>query len=122
MSLPDLMKETEGYGYFRILDKTTQEDGYGGYIDTYAVGARFEGVLVLDDSINAQAAMAQGVTGVYTLTYDKALRLPWHTVFCKDEDHNQVFRVTSKDEKSTPSSSSLRMRDVKCEEWVLPDD
>lgn len=119
--IPELMKETEGYGFFRIMNKSTEEDGYGGYVDTYTIGAKFEGALFLNDSINAQVAMSQGVTGVYTLIYNKVLRLPWHTVFCKDDDHNQVFRVTSKDEQATPSSSDLDMRTVNCEEWEIPD-
>ena len=78
--IPELMKTAEGYGFFCIMNKSTEKDGYGGYIDTYTFGAKFEAVLTLNDSINAQAAMAQGVTGVYKLTYEKALRLPWHTV------------------------------------------
>lgn len=115
-----LMKESEGYGFFRIINRSTESDGYGGFIDTYTMGAKFEGVLVLNDSINAQVAMSQGVTGVYKLFYDKSLRIPWHTVFCKDEDNSRVFRVTSKDEKSTPSSSSMDLRYVLCEEWEIP--
>ena len=118
--IPDLMKATENYGYFRIMDKSTREDGYGGYADVYSVGARFEGVLFLNDSIEAQIAMSQGVKGVYTLSYDKALRLPWHTVFCKDDDRSKVYRVTSKDESSTPSTSNIHIRSVNCEEWEIP--
>lgn len=118
--IPELMKTTEGYGIFRILNKSTEKDGYGGFVDTYTLGASFEAVLTLNDSINAQVAMAQGVTGVYKLTYDKALRLPWHTVFCDDDDHNRVYRVTSKDEKSTPGKSNLNLRTVNCEEWEIP--
>lgn len=115
-----LMLETEGHGFFRIINRSTEADGYGGFVDTYTIGAKFEGVLVLNDSINAQVAMSQGVTGVYKLIYDKSLRIHWHTVFCKDEDHDRVFRVTSKDEKSTPSSSSMDLRYVLCEEWEIP--
>lgn len=120
--VPELMKSTEGYGYFRIMNKSTDPDGYGGFIDHYTVGAKFDAVLVLNDSINAQAAMAQGVTGVYKLTYDKALRLPWHTVFCADDDHSRVYRVTSKDQKATPGKSNLNIRTVNCEEWEIPDE
>ena len=118
--IPELMKETEGYGRFQILNVSKQDDGYGGYKDTYSPGATFEGVLFLNDSINAQAAMSQGVTGVYTLTYNKELRLPWHTVFCKETDSSRTYRVTSKDEQSSPGSSNLDMRVVNCEEWEIP--
>lgn len=116
--IPVLMQNSEGYGQFTILDKITRNDGYGGTVDTYEDGADFYGVMVLDDSINAQKAESEGVTGVYTLNYDKALRLPWHTVL-RGAD-GRTYRVTSRDEKSTPSSSPLNLRQVKCEEWELP--
>lgn len=115
MALPYFLTQFEGYGTFVILDKTTRDDGYGGYIDTYADGAEFDAVMQLDDSIEAQRAEKEGVTGVYTLTYDKRLRLPWHTVF-KKKGTTEYFRVTSKDETSTPNSSALDMRKVRVEE------
>ena len=121
MSLPDLMKANENYGTFQIYDKTTQNDAYGGYMDVYVPGATFEGMLVLDDSINAQVAESQGVTGIYTLTFSKALRLPWHTVFKKTSGERLVgmyFRVTSKDESATPRVSGLDLKNVKAEEFV----
>ena len=121
MSFPDLLKANENYGIYQIWDKTTQNDGYGGYMDVYVPGATFEGVLVLDDSLNAQAAEKQGVTGIYTLTFGKPLHLPWHTVFKReDESFTTFYRVTSKDEMATPSTSRLDMRTVKAEEFVIP--
>lgn len=121
MSLPDLLKANENYGVYQIWDKTTQNDGYGGYKEVYMAGATFEGVLVLDDSINAQIAEQQGVKGVYTLTFGKELHLPWHTVFKRtDDSSNTFYRVTSRDENATPSTTRLNMRNVKAEEFVLP--
>lgn len=119
MSLPVLMQNSEGYGTYILMEKRQTEDGYGGYKDVYSDGLQFEGVLTLDDSIQAQRAEAEGVTGVYTLTYDKGLRLPWHTVFRK-KGSTETYRVTSKDEQSTPSSSALALRNVRCEEWEIP--
>ena len=116
--IPVLMQNSEGFGRFVILDKITGNDTYGGQTETYQDGTAFYGVLVLDDSINAQKAESEGVTGVYTLTYDKILRLPWHTVFRGEDD--RIYRVTSRDEKATPASSALKLRQVKCEEWELP--
>ena len=120
MSLPALLQATEGYGRFVVINKMTVNDGYGGYIDTYVPGATFDGVLTLDDSINAQIAEKQGVTGVYKLTFDKALRLPWHTIFRREDDPSATYRVTSKDEASTPSTSSLDMRIVSAEGYEVP--
>lgn len=131
MSLPDFMKDFDDYGTFQIFDYVTRNDGYGGQlVPTYIPGATFQGVLILNNSINAQSAQKQGVTGVYTLSIDKTMRLPWHTIFQKlilDEDgavigHGSVYRVTTKDDNSAPKSASLSMqfRQVICEEWKLP--
>lgn len=131
MSLPDLMKEFDDYGTFQIYDIVTSNDGYGGQLaEKYVPGGTFQGVLILNNSINAQSAQKQGVTGVYTLSIDKVLRLPWHTVFQKlilDENgavigRGSVYRVTTKDDNSPPKSASLTMqfRQVTCEEWKLP--
>ena len=118
MALPQFMQTFDEYGEFIIMNLAIVEDGYGGHTEAYTPGAHFMGVLMLDSSIQAQVAEAQGVKGLYTLTYDKTLRLPWHTVFCKANNTSEMFRVTSKDEKSTPKSSSLDIRQVNAEEWT----
>jgi len=122
MALPDLMKANENYGHFQIYNLITQNDeNYGGYISTYVPGATFEGVLVLDDSINARVAEKQGVTGLYQMTFEKELHLPWNTVVRKIDGEKLVgtfFRVTSKDENATPSSTPLNLRKVIMEEYV----
>ncbi len=120
MSLPYFLTTQEGYKNFQIMNHVTVDDKYGGYIDTYTPGATFDAVLKLDDSIRAQQAQAQGVQGIYTLTYDKTLRLPWHTVFREVDEPSKTYRVTSKDENSTPSVSPLDLRQVKAEEWEIP--
>ena len=121
MSLPYFLTVQENYKSFQILNYVQENDPYGGYIDRYEPGATFDAVLKLDDSVIAQQAQAQGVKGVYTLTYDKALRLPWHTVFREADEPSKTYRVTSKDENATPSISTLDLRQVKVEEWVIPD-
>lgn len=122
MALPDLMKANENYGHFQIYNLITRNDeNYGGYISTYVPGAIFEGVLVLDDSINARIAEKQGVTGLYQMTFEKELYLPWNTVVRKIDGEKLVgtfFRVTSKDENATPSSTPLNLRKVIMEEYV----
>lgn len=119
MSLPDLLKANENYGVYQVWNSAIVDDGYGGYKEELTPGATFEGVLVLDDSINAQIAEQQGVRGVYTLTFGKGLRLPWHTVFRRtDDSRNLFYRVTSRDESSTPSVTRLDMRTVKAEEYI----
>ena len=103
-----------------MLDKTTTADGYGGYITTYVDGAPFDAAIVLDNSMQARAAEKQGFTALYTVTTRKALNLQYHDVFRRDRD-GKIFRVTSDgDDKRTPASATLNMRQVSAEEWELP--
>lgn len=103
-----------------MLDKRTEPDGYGGYVVTYVEGAEFTAAIVLDNSMQARVAEQQGVTGLYTVTTGKALNLQYHDVFRRSRD-GKIFRVTSDgDDKATPASATLNMRQVSAEEWSLP--
>lgn len=102
-----------------MLDKTTVSDGYGGIIAVYNDGAPFDAAAVLDDSMQARAAEKQGVTALYTITTKKTVNLQFHDVFRRESD-KKIFRVTSDgDDKHTPASASLNMRQVSAEEWKL---
>lgn len=114
MSLLDNAFET-----FVIMNKISTEDGYGGRIDTWSEGAHIQAAIVLDSSIQAKVALSQGVTGIYTLTTRKNINLQYHEVLKRLGD-NKIFRVTSDgDDKKTPESATLNMRQVSCEEWEL---
>lgn len=103
-----------------LLDKTTRADGYGGVITDWTEGAAFSAACVLDDSIQAQAAQKEGVTGVYTVTTSRQIVLRFHDVFRRVRD-GKTFRVTSDgDDKKTPASAALDMRSVRAEEWAVP--
>lgn len=103
-----------------LLDRTTAPDGYGGYTPTWIEGAGFKAAIVLDTSIEARRAEKEGVTGLYTVTTVKALNLQYHDVFRRVAD-GKIFRVTSDgDDKKTPNSAGLNMRQVSAEEWELP--
>lgn len=105
-----------------MLDKTTTADGYGGYITSWVEGAEFQAAIVLDNSIQARVAEKQGVTALYTITTRKAFNLQYHDVFRRLSD-GKIFRVTSDgDDKKTPNSASLNMRQVSAEEWILNDE
>ena len=102
-----------------LLDKVTSSDGYGGYETTYKDGATFKAAIVLDTSMQARVAEQQGVKALYTITTEKAMNLQYHDVFRRKRD-NKIFRVTSDgDDKRTPASATLNMRQVSGEEWVL---
>jgi len=101
-----------------FIDKTTQPDGYGGYVPAYVEGAEFNAAITFDTSIEARTAEHSGVTSLYTVTTSKAMTLEYHDVFKRKRD-GKVFRVTSDgDDRFTPASSSLDMRQVTAEEWT----
>ena len=102
-----------------LLDKRTVTDGYGGYVTTWADGAEFQAAIVLDTSMQARTAEKAGVTALYTVTTRRALNLQYHDVFRRETD-GKIFRVTSDgDDKKTPASAGLDMRQVSAEEWEL---
>lgn len=110
---------SEAMEAFTILDKTTTSDGYGGMVTEWKEGAEIMGAIVLDTSMQARTAEAQGVKSVYTFTTRKDVTLSYHDVLRRDRD-GKIFRVTSDgSEKRTPASASLNMRQVTAEEWAL---
>ena len=105
-----------------MLDKTTQADGYGGYVTTWTNGAEFKAAITIDTSIEARVAEQAGVTAIYTVTTAKAMNLQYHDVFRRERD-GKIFRVKSDgDDKATPKSATLNMRQVNAEEWELPNE
>lgn len=100
--------------------KVKQADGYGGYKTAYIKGEAFNCAITFDSSIEARRADKEGVTSLYTVTTPRNLTLEYHDVFERDRD-GKIFRVTSDgDDKFTPSSASLDMRQVTAEEWEIP--
>lgn len=102
-----------------LIDKRTSADGYGGYDTVWTDGAEFKAAIVLDTSMEARIAEKQGVTARYTVTTSKQLNLQYHDVFRRVSD-GKIFRVTSDgDDKKTPASATLNIRQVTAEEWEL---
>lgn len=104
-----------------MLDTTTAEsDGYGGVKTARAAGETFLAAIVLDSTMQARVAAAQGVTSVYTVTTRRDKVLKYHDVFRRISD-GQVFRVTSDGaDRKTPGSAGLNMRQVSAEKWSVP--
>lgn len=102
-----------------LMDKKTEPDGYGGYRTTYVSGVSFQAAITFDTSMEARVADKQGVTSLYTVTTSKALTLEYHDIFRRVID-GKVFRVTSDgDDKFTPASATLDMRQVTAEEFTI---
>ena len=110
---------SEAFENFIILNKAIIDDGYGGVITTWTEGATIQGAVVLDTSTEAKIAEIMGAKNLYTLTVRKELSLDYHTVIKRLSD-NKIFRLTSDtDDKKTPTSASLNMRQYSAEEWEL---
>ena len=104
-----------------LLDRITTRDSYGSFTERWQDGAAFDAAIVLDSSMQARIAAAQGVTGLYTVTTAKNVNLQYHDVFRRVRD-GKIFRCTSDgDDKKTPASASLNMRQVSAEEWEVTD-
>ena len=105
-----------------MIDKVSVPDGYGGFDKAWKVGAHFNAAITLDNSMQSRIAEQQGVTALYTVTTKKNINLQFHDVFKRLSD-GKIFRVTSDgDDKATPISADLEMRQVSAEEWTLPGD
>lgn len=110
----------EAYEPFTIMNKAVIDDGYGGVTSEWAEGATIEGAIRLDTSTEMRIAKAQGVTAAYTLTVRKDIELDYHTVIKRMSD-GKIFRLLSDtDDKKTPTSAGLNMRQYVAEEFVLP--
>lgn len=103
-----------------MLHKTTQPDGYGGETTAWIDGATFDAAITFDSSMEARVAQSQGVKSLYTVTTKKNKVLEYHEVFRRESD-GKLFRVTSDgDDKATPDSATLNMRQVTAEEFEVP--
>lgn len=111
---------SEAFEDFIVINKSVVDDGYGGTITVWTEGAKIKGAMVLDSSTQAKMAETAGVKDLYTLTVTKSLELDFHTVVKRTSD-NKIFRLTTdSDDKKTPNSATLNMRQYSAEEWILP--
>ena len=103
-----------------IINKTNIPDGRGGMIPSYTEGMEIECVFGWDSSEQARIAEQANAVPRYTITTRKNINLEYHDVIKRARD-NQIFRITSDgDDNVTPNVSSLDMRQVEAEKWVLP--
>ena len=99
-----------------FLNKTKGLDGYGGYVNTWTEGVEFKAAIVFDTSVLSRVGEKQGVTSRYTITTHRTLNLQFNDYFKRVRD-GKFFHVTSDgDDRYTPQSAGLDMRQVEAEE------
>ena len=107
------------YEDFTVINKTVTDDGYGGTTTVTTDGVTIKGAMTFDSSTQMKVAQAMGVTSAYTFTVKKNVELDYHTILRRESD-KKIFRLTSNsDDKKTPASASLDMRQYSAEEWTL---
>lgn len=107
------------YEDFTIINKSIIDDGYGGTVTAWTDGATIKGAVYFDNSTQMKVAKVMGVTATYTLTVKKNIELDYHTVLRRESD-GKIFRTTTNsDDKKTPSTANLDMRQYDAEEWSL---
>lgn len=100
------------------MDKTTEDDGYGGERTVWQDGAHFKAAIVFDSSTQTRIAQAQGVRVQCTVTTTKDVLLEFHDVFRRVED-GRIFRVvTDGRDRKTPETAGLNMRQVDAEDFT----
>ena len=98
------------------LSKQKVDDGWGGYKNEWADGAEFQAAITFDTSIQARIGDKQGVTSRYTVTTRRSMILQFNDYFRRVRD-GKLFHVTSDgDDRFTPNSATLDMRQVEAEE------
>lgn len=117
--LGDYAKEEDILGQYVVLNRNLTSDGLGGQEYTIVEGLTFEGVLILNTSIEGQIAQKQGVTGIYTFAYPKSLTIPPKTILRRVKD-GKIFRTTDIDGVPTPDMSTLDMKTTRLEDYTLP--
>ena len=111
---------TDSFEPFVILDKTTTNDGYGGYTTVWKEGATISGALAIASEQEVVVAGASGEKTTHTLLVERATNLDYHDVLKRKID-GKIFRVTkSGDEVKTPKGAGLRLRKNCLESWELP--
>ena len=117
--LGDYAKEEGILGQYVVLNRNLTSDGLGGQEYTIVEGLTFQGVLILNTSIEGQIAQKQGVTGIYTFAYPKSLTIPPKTILRRIKD-GKIFRTTDNDGVPTPDMSTLDMKTTRLEDYTLP--
>lgn len=110
---------SEAFVNFIIINKSVEDDGYGGVKTVWTEGATIQGAMVHNSDLESKIAEVMVSKNMYTLTVRRELELDYHTVLKRVSD-NKIFRLTSdSDDKKTPLSAGLDMRQYSAEEWSL---
>lgn len=101
----------------QLYERTRVPDGDGGWSAAWVPSVAFRAAIVLDSSMSARRAEAEGVASVYTVTTDHNAELVFHDAFKRLRD-GKTFRITKVNDP-TPGMASFKFNQYQAEEWEL---
>lgn len=105
---------------FYRMTPTEVIDAEGGRTKSYVQGAAVSVALFCNQSLEALKAMAQGVSSIYTLNFDKSITLAYDE-YIKRASDGAIFRITSDPaDNQSPSVTTLNRRTATAEKTRLP--
>lgn len=116
MSEPLIYELMEG---FHLIDKTSDDDPYGGVVKGYRVGASFEAKVIKNNSTEAIVAEKQESTEFLTVV-TKGLKLDYHDIFRRDSDHEYFIATGREKDSEAPARSTVKLAKTTCERWTVP--
>lgn len=97
--------------------KTSEPDGEGGFRTTWKDGAVFIPAIVKDKDTDTVIADREQAQCTYSALVDKALDIPYHSVFKRISD-GKLFRVVSDQEDTqSPACATFSLKHVQAIEW-----
>lgn len=104
----------------RMMDRTTEADGFGGVKEKYLPGAAFKATIRKDGSTEAIIAEKNGLSETFTVVVNKRIRLRHDDVIRRESDQ-QIFRITSDTlDSEAPEASTVKITKCTAERWELP--
>lgn len=100
-----------------VCTQTKEPDGEGGFETVWTDGKTFSPAIVRDKQTDVVIADREQVDSTYTITFNTAQSLPYHSVFKRKSD-GKTFRVVSDEaDTKTPACASFQFKQVKAVEW-----
>lgn len=102
-----------------MMDKTTVNDGMGGFTYTWVEGATFDAFVRKESAPEIRVAEQDKVKEMFTVVVNRNVTLEYHDVFKRLGD-GAIFRATSstRDEKAL-EESTIPIARANCERWAL---
>ena len=101
----------------KLVEKARVPDGEGGWTTEWADSDAFDAAITADASAGARLAEKATEQGTCTVTVDRDVELPFHSVLRRDSD-GATFRIVGAN-APTPGCATFQFNQYRAEEWEL---